>query len=138
MYCREIPGIEDTELKLIICQLQSCVQEIKASAFPPVVHQMILLAGKRYPSVLLSIAADYFRADNAVTPLEVRRKQSALGTVVFHFLEAARHCDLLLKAVIQIVKASFFDFGQVMSPFTLSVVLGLTTYDHAKAAVMGF
>lgn len=134
---REIPGLQDANLLTIFHKIRTCIQNVKPSAFPPIVHQLILLAGHRCPSELLSVCAKYFENVDFTdfNSMEVRQKRNALGTVLYHLLESAKHCDALVKAVIRIVKASFFDFGKVMSTFTLSVVLGLTTFGHAKAAV---
>lgn len=96
-----------------------------------------MLAADRCPVELLAICEEYFGTVDFTdtSSLVVRQKRNSLGTVVFHFLEGARNSNSLLKAVLKYVKASFFDFGKVMNPFILSIVLGLTTYDHAKTAV---
>lgn len=137
---REIPGINDAELKMTILHIKTFICKVKPGSLPPIVHQLILLAGNRCQMELLELCSAYFsKVDfKSSDSLEVRQKRNALGTVVYHFLETARHNDGLVKTVTKIVKASLFDFGQVMSPFILSVVLGLTTYEYARNLVSNF
>jgi len=62
-------------------------------------------------------------------------KRKALGTTVYHFVEAARTCEPLLKEVVKRIKASQFCHSLVVSPFMISVSLGLTVIDYMKPVV---
>lgn len=67
--------------------------------------------------------------------LALMNKRKALGTTVYHFIQRARLCEPLLKELLKRVKASQFHHSLIVSPFMISVCLGLTGIDYVRPVV---
>lgn len=127
-----------TEVDIILGKLGGSLKAMKSSAIPDVMNRIVTLTGHFRPSFLLETCDGYFGSAKRYlkdTATVTAAERTALATIAFHFVDASRHCEPIVREVLSRVKASVYDHTLVMSPFILSVVLGMTSVDYLRHSV---
>ncbi|CAG7828617.1 unnamed protein product [Allacma fusca] len=141
---REIPEIDLAEIDNVIYKAFQAIKSLDPVCVPPIAFQLLLLAADKRPELLLQNFDDYFQGillkevehtlSQPVNASQLKRK--ALGTVVYHFIYSARHTSALIREIVKRIKHSRVDHTLIMTPFMLSVSLGLTCIEHFKPQVV--